>query len=164
MTDVVGALGVLTNIDCPERESAFNEFEKKWNHNTVVMDKWFTLQAISNLPGTLQKVRELTGHNAYDEKNPNKIRALISSFSRFNQLCFHSADGSGYEFLTEQVLKLDPLNPQTAARLVSVFNNWKKFEENNRIKMKDRLNHILKTPKLSGDVFEIVSKALGNKT
>ena len=164
MTDVVGALGVLTNIDCPEREYAFNEFEKKWNHNTVVMDKWFTLQAISNLPGTLQKVRELTGHNAYDEKNPNKIRALISSFSRFNQLCFHSADGSGYEFLTEQVLKLDPLNPQTAARLVSVFNNWKKFEENNKIKMKDRLNQIVKTPKLSGDVFEIVSKALGCNT
>ena len=161
MTDVVGALGVLTHIDCPERESAFNEFEKKWNHNTVVMDKWFTLQAISNLPGTLQKVRELTGHPAYEAKNPNKIRALISAFSRFNQLCFHSADGSGYEFLAEQVLKLDPLNPQTAARLVSVFNNWKKFEENNKTKMKDQLKRIVKTPKLSGDVFEIVSKALG---
>ena len=161
MTDVVGSLGILTHIDCPERENAFNQFEKKWNHNTVVMDKWFTLQAISNLPGTLQKVRELTGHNAYDEKNPNKIRALISSFSRFNQLRFHSADGSGYEFLTEQVLKLDPLNPQTAARLVSVFNNWKKFEENNKKKMKNRLYQIVKTPKLSGDVFEIVSKALG---
>ncbi len=161
MTDVVGALGVLTHIDCPERETAFNEFEKKWNHNTVVMDKWFTLQAISNLPGTLQKVLELTGHPAYDGKNPNKIRALISAFSRFNQLHFHSADGSGYEFIAEQVLKLDPLNPQTAARLVSVFNNWKKFEENNKIKMKDQLNRIVKTPELSGDVFEIVSKALG---
>ncbi len=164
MTDIVGALGVLTHIDCPERESAFNEFEKKWNHNTVVMDKWFTIQAISNLPGTLQKVRELTGHPQYDEKNPNKIRALISSFSRFNQLCFHSADGSGYEFLTEQVLKLDPLNPQTAARLVSVFNNWKRFEENNKTKMKKQLKRIVKTPKLSGDVFEIVSKALGETT
>ena len=133
----------------------------KWNHNTVVMDKWFTLQAIARLPGTLQKVRELINHPAYDEKNPNKIRALISTFSRFNQLRFHSADGSGYEFLAEQVLKLDPLNPQTAARLVSVFNNWKKFEENNKTKMKDRLKQIVKTPKLSGDVFEIVSKALG---
>ena len=61
----------------------------------------------------------------------------------------------------EQVLKLDPLNPQTAARLVSVFNNWKKFEENNKTKMKDQLKRIVKTPKLSGDVFEIVSKALG---
>ena len=83
------------------------------------------------------------------------------AFSRFNQLCFHSADGSGYEFLSEHVLKLDPLNPQTAARLVSVFNNWKKFEENNKTKMKDQLKRIVKTPKLSGDVFEIVSKALG---
>ena len=118
----------------------------KWNHNTVVMDKWFTLQAISNLPETLQKIRELTGHPAYDAKNPNKIRALISAFSRFNQLYFHRADGSGYEFLAEQVLKLDPLNPQTAARLVSVFNNWKKFEENNKTKMKDRLKRIVKTP------------------
>ncbi len=160
MTDVVGSLGVLTNIDCPERVAAFNEFEKKWNHNTVVMDKWFTLQAISNLPDTLQKVRELTMHNSYDGKNPNKIRALISAFSRFNQLCFHSFDGSGYEFLSEQILKLDPINPQTAARLVSVFNNWKKFEENNKLKMKEQLKRIVKTPKLSGDVFEIVSKAL----
>ena len=164
MTDVVGALGVLTHIDCPERESAFNGFEKKWNHNTVVMDKWFTLQAISNLPETLKKVRELTGHPAYDAKNPNKIRALISTFSRFNQLCIHRAAGSGYKFLAEQVLKLDPLNPQTAARLVSVFNNWKKFEENNKTKMKDQLKHIVNTPKLSGDVFEIVSKALGENT
>ena len=160
MTDVVGSLGVLTNIDCPERVTAFNKFEKKWNHNTVVMDKWFTLQAISNLPDTLQKVRELTMHNSYDGKNPNKIRALISSFSRFNQLCFHSFDGSGYEFLSEQIIKLDPINPQTAARLVSVFNNWKKFEENNKLKMKEQLKRIVKTPKLSGDVFEIVSKAL----
>ncbi len=161
MTDVVGALGVLTHIDCPERESAFDEFENKWNHNTVVMDKWFTLQAISNLPETLPKVRELTAHSAYDAKNPNKIRALISAFSRFNQLRFHSDDGSGYEFLAEQVLKLDPLNPQTASRLVTVFNNWKRFEENNKTKMKDQLKRIVKTPKLSGDVFEIVSKALG---
>ncbi len=164
MTDVVGALKILTNIDCPERESALDEFEKKWNHNTVVMDKWFTLQAISTLPGTLQKVKRLTEHNAYDEKNPNKIRALISAFSRYNQLCFNSDDGSGYKFLTEQVLKLDPLNPQTAARLVSVFNNWKKFKKHNKIKIKEQLNRIVETAELSGDVFEIVSKALGNNT
>ena len=93
------------------------------------MDKWFTLQAISNLPETLPKVRELTAHPAYDAKNPNKIRALISAFSRFNQLRFHSDDGSGYEFLAERVLKLDPLNPQTASRLVTVFNNWKRLKK-----------------------------------
>jgi aminopeptidase N len=161
MTDVAGALSVLTHLDCPERERAFSEFENRWRKNTVVMDKWFALQAISYLPNTLENVRNLTSHPAYDENNPNKIRALISAFSRFNQLRFHAADGSGYDFLAEQVLRLDPLNPQAAARLVSVFNNWKKFAETHKIKMNDQLQRIVKTPKLSGDVFEIVSKALG---
>ena len=161
MTDVAGALGVLTHLDCPERETAFSEFENRWRKNTVVMDKWFALQAISCLPKTLDHVRKLTSHSAYEENNPNKIRALISTFSRFNQLRFHAADGSGYDFLAEQVLRLDPLNPQTAARLVSVFNNWKSFAAANKTKMNGQLQRIVKTPKLSGDVFEIVSKALG---
>ena len=161
MTDVAGALGVLTHLDCPERETAFSEFENRWRKNTVVMDKWFALQAISCLPKTLDHVRKLTSHSAYEENNPNKIRALISTFSRFNQLRFHAADGSGYDFLAEQVLRLDPLNPQTAARLVSVFNNWKSFAAANKTKMSDQLQRIVKTPNLSGDVFEIVSKALG---
>ena len=161
MTDVAGALGVLTHLDCPERETAFSEFEKMWRKNTVVMDKWFALQAISCLPKTLDHVRKLTSHSAYEENNPNKIRALISTFSRFNQLRFHAGDGSGYEFIAEQVLRLDPLNPQIAARLVSVFNNWEKFTETHKTKMNYQLKRIVKTPKLSGDVFEIVSKALG---
>ena len=161
MTDVAGALGVLTHLDCPERETAFSEFENRWRKNTVVMDKWFALQAISCLPKTLDHVRKLTSHSAYEENNPNKIRALISTFSRFNQLRFHAGDGSGYEFISEQVLRLDPLNPQIAARLVSVFNNWEKFTETHKTKMNYQLQKIVKTPKLSGDVFEIVSKALG---
>ena len=161
MTDVAGALGVLTHLDCPERETAFSAFENRWRKNTVVMDKWFALQAISSLPKTLDNVQNLTSHPAFEKNNPNKIRALISTFSRFNQLRFHAGDGSGYEFIAEQVLRLDPLNPQIAARLVSVFNNWKKFTETHKTKMNYQLQKIVKTPKLSGDVFEIVSKALG---
>ncbi len=160
MTDVVGALGVLTHLDCPEREAVFSEFETKWQNNTVVMDKWFSLQAVSHLPNVLKNVRNLMEHHAFDAKNPNKIRALISAFSRLNQLRFHAEDGSGYEFITEQVLRLDPLNPQIAARLVSVFNNWKKFTETHKTKINYQLQKIVKTPKLSGDVFEIVSKTL----
>jgi len=160
MTDVVGALGVLTHLDCPEREAVFSEFETKWQNNTVVMDKWFSLQAVSHLPNVLKNVRNLMGHHAFDAKNPNKIRALISAFSRLNQLRFHAEDGSGYEFIAEQVLRLDPLNPQIAARLVSVFNNWKKFTETHKTKINYQLQKIVKTPKLSGDVFEIVSKTL----
>ena len=161
MTDVAGALGALTHLDCEERETTFSEFENRWRKNTVVMDKWFALQAISSLSKTLDNVRTLTNHPVYEGNNPNKIRALISTFSRFNQLRFHAADGSGYDFLAEQVLRLDPLNPQIAARLVSVFNNWKNFATANKTKMNDQLQRIVKTPNLSGDVFEIVSKALG---
>ena len=161
MTDVAGALGVLTHLDCAERETAFVEFENRWRKNTVVMDKWFALQAISSLPKTLENVRALTKHPSYEKNNPNKIRALISTFSRFNQLRFHTTDGSGYEFLAEQVLRLDPINPQAAARLVSVFNNWKNFAVVHKTKMNDQLQRIIKTPNLSGDTFEIVSKALG---
>jgi len=160
MTDVAGALGVLTHIDCEERKVVFKEFEKKWGKNKLVMDKWFALQAISSLPQTLDNVKVLTNHQAYEKNNPNKIRALISTFSRFNQLRFHATDGSGYEFLADQVLRLDTLNPQTAARLVSVFNNWKNYAVVHKTKMNDQLQRILKIPNLSGDVFEIVSKAL----
>ena len=160
MTDVAGALGVLTHIDCEERKVVFKEFEKKWGKNKLVMDKWFALQAISSLPQTLDNVKVLTNHQAYEKNNPNKIRALISTFSRFNQLRFHATDGSGYEFIADQVLRLDTLNPQTAARLVSVFNNWKNYAVVHKTKMNDQLQRILKIPNLSGDVFEIVSKAL----
>ena len=161
MTDVVGSLSVLTHLDCPERKAVFSEFEERWGNNTLVMDKWFALQAISQLPNTLENVKKLTLHQSYEENNPNKIRSLISSFSRFNQLRFHASNGSGYEFLANQVLRIDPLNPQTAARMVGVFNNWKRFNTKHKSKMYDQLKRILNTPKLSGDVFEIVSKALG---
>ena len=124
------------------------------------MDKWFSLQAISKLPNTLQNVKRLTLHPSYEENNPNKIRSLISSFCRSNQLRFHASDGSGYEFLANQVLRMDPLNPQIAARLVGSFNNWRQFNKSNKSKINYQLQRIIKTPKLSGDVFEIVSKVL----
>jgi Aminopeptidase N len=73
MTDVVGALGVLTHLDCPEREAVFSEFETKWQNNTVVMDKWFSLQAVSHLPNVLKNVRNLMEHHAFDAKNPIKF-------------------------------------------------------------------------------------------
>ena len=142
MTDVIGSLRVLTDIDCVERENTFKEFEQKWKNNSLVMDKWFSLQAISNLPKTIENVKKLTLHPSYEENNPNKIRSLIGSFCRFNQLRFHASDGSGYEFLANQVLRIDPLNPQIAARLVGVFNNWRQFKKVHKSKINDQLQRI----------------------
>ncbi len=95
----------------------------------------------------------------FNIKNPNKVRALIGAFSS-NAVRFHEPNGEGYEFLADQVLEIDALNPQIAARLVSVFTMWKRYDEKRKILMKAELERILAAPKLSKDVHEIVSKSL----
>ena len=160
MTDAITALANLANADCPERREALASFYEKWKHDPLIMDKWLSIQAMSRLPGTLETVKALTRHPAFNIKNPNKVRALIGAFAQGNSVRFHGPDGAGYEFLADQVLALDPMNPQIAARLVSAFTLWKRYDEKRKILMKAQLERILKTPKLSKDVYEVVSKSL----
>ncbi len=159
MTDEITSLATLANADCPERIEALESFYEKWKDDPLVMDKWFSIQALSRLPNTLEAVKTLTKHPAFTIKNPNKVRALLSAFS-VNAVRFHDPGGAGYEFLADQILTLDPLNPQIAARLVSAFTMWKRYEENRKALMKRQLERILNHPKLSKDVHEIVSKSL----
>ena len=119
MTDVMTALANLANIDCPERNEALAAFYAKWKDDPLVMDKWLSIQAMSRLPYALDTVKELMRHPAFNIKNPNKVRALIGAFSQGNPVRFHDPDGTGYVFLADQVLAIDPMNPQIAARLVT---------------------------------------------
>ena len=160
MTDALSALGTLSNIDCPQRDLAFDDFEAKWQHDTLVMDKWFVMQATSSLPNTLDKVKELMNHKLFDMKNPNKVRALIGAFANGNPVNFHKADGSGYEFHADRVLELDKLNPQVASRMVRALMNWRHYEAGRSELMRGQLERIKAVEGLSGDVFEIVSKSL----
>ncbi|MDX1434097.1 MAG: aminopeptidase N C-terminal domain-containing protein, partial [Gammaproteobacteria bacterium] len=160
MTDVLAALACFSNADCAEREQAIDAFHARWKHDTLVLDKWFSLQAMSRLPGTLAEVERLMGHPAFDLKNPNKVRALIGAFCHGNQVRFHDAGGAGYRFLADRVIELDPVNPQVAARLMGAFSRWRKFDAARRDLMKNELERILSTPKLSKDVYEIASKTL----
>jgi aminopeptidase N len=160
MTDVLAALSSLANCDCPERLKALSEFEKKWRDDALVMDKWFSLQATSSLPGTLDRVRALMGHDRFDPRNPNKVRSLIGAFCHGNPVRFHSADGVGYEFLADQVIDIDRRNPQIAARLLGSLSRWRKFDPNRQALMKSTLERILSTEKLSKDSYEIASKTL----
>ena len=160
MTDVMGALTALADRDCEEREHALKEFEERWINNSLVMDKWFRLQGASSLPGTLARVESLMSHPAFDAMNPNRIRALIGAFAHGNQVGFHHFDGDGYCFIAERVLELDPLNPMVSARLVSAFNRWKRYEPPRQLLMREQLERIIRTPTLSKDVREIVSKTL----
>jgi aminopeptidase N len=160
MTDALAALAALSNCHCPERDQALADFEKKWRDEALVMDKWFSLQATSRLPGTLDRVRALMGHESFDPRNPNKIRSLIGAFCHANPVCFHAADGAGYEFLAEQVVFIDRRNPQVAARLLGSLSRWRKFDTKRQALMKSCLERILSTEKLSNDTFEIASKIL----
>ncbi len=160
MTDVLAALACFTRTDCPERELAIAEFHQRWKHDALVLDKWFSLQALSHLPGTLASVEALMGHEAFDLKKPNKVRALIGSFCQGNQVRFHDAGGAGYRFLADRVIEIDSINPQVAARLMGGFSRWRKFDADRQQLMKSQLERILGTARLSKDVYEIASKTL----
>ncbi len=160
MTDVSGALAALIHQPCREREQALALFYERWQNDPLVITKWFTLQAMSSLPTTLETVRTLLAHPAFDLKNPNKARALIGAFVHSNPTQFHEASGKGYRFLTEQVKTLNRLNPTIAARLVGAFNAWKRYDADRQAMMQAQLEEINQISNLSGEVQEVVSRAL----
>ncbi|HEY7610992.1 MAG TPA: aminopeptidase N [Alphaproteobacteria bacterium] len=161
MTDRMAALRHLVDLDVPERAEALDHFYARFKDDALVLDKWLTLQAVSTLPDTLAHITALLSHPAYSLKKPNKVRALVGSFTTANPLRYHAADGSGYAFHADRILELDPINPQVAARLLAPLGRWQRFDPGRQAKMKGELQRILATPKLSRDVYEIASKSLG---
>ena len=160
MTDAMAALTLLANTDCPERAPALESFHGRWKDEPLVVDKWLAVQATSRLAGTLAEVKRLTAHPAFDIKNPNKIYALIRAFVAANHVRFHAADGGGYAFAADQVIAIDTLNPQVAARVARCFDRWRKFDAGRQAHAKAALERVLGTDGLSRDVAEIVGKAL----
>lgn len=163
MTNEIGGLSALINADCVERTTALSEFYKKWEKENLVIDKWFSLQALSNLPNTLDVVKKLTTHPAFNIKNPNRVRALVGAFASNNYINFHDKSGKGYEFFADQILIIDPMNPQLSARLIDPLIHWRKFDKNRQKLMRQQLKRIGQLPKLSKDVYELVTKSLKAK-
>jgi aminopeptidase N len=160
MTDVLAALAILNNIDCPERTAALQQFYGRWQQDALVVDKWFSLQARSSLPQTPALVRALAEHPAFDRKNPNRLRSLVGAFSQGNQLRFHDRSGDGYAFLADEVIAADPGNPTMAARLVQPLGTWRRHDPARQALMKAALDRVLATPGLSHNTYEMVSKSL----
>ena len=160
MTDVMAALVSLVNNECDQQQQALELFYTKWKNELLVVDKWLGVQATSRLPGTLQRVKALTSHEAFSLKNPNKIRALIGAFGQGNPSQFHDLSGEGYGFFTDKILEIDKLNPQIAARLATVYTMWHKYDDQRQKLMKQQLDKIVAEPKLTKDVYEIVSNSL----
>jgi len=160
MTDSLAALRSLVLDDLPGAAGALAAFGERWDADPLVMDKWFVIQAIRPGHDTVQAVRELLKHPRFSLRNPNKVRALIGAFAMLNPTAFHSPDGEGYRFLADQVIALNAVNPQIAARLAGSFNRWPRYDANRRERMKAELERIAEVDGLSNDVYEIVSNAL----
>jgi aminopeptidase N len=160
MTDRMAALATLSLHDVPERKAAFDDFYQRYRDDPLIIDKWFSLQAMTPDPATLDRVRALTGHPAFSMANPNRVRALIGGFAQGNPTQFNRLDGAGYEFVADRILALDPANPQVASRMTTAFKSWRALEPGRRARAKSALTRIADAPKLSRDVGDIVQRAL----
>jgi aminopeptidase N len=159
MTDAMAALSAIANCNCPERRPALDAFYAKWQDEALVVDKWLGVEALSRLPGTVDRVRALSMHPAFTLKNPNKVYALVGSFG-VNHVNFHAPDGSGYQLMMELALALDAINPQVASRMVRNFERFRRFEPGRQALMRGVLQKIAATPGLSKETGEVVGKAL----
>ncbi|HWK36885.1 aminopeptidase N [Sphingomonas sp.] len=159
MTDRQGALGTLANGTADERVAALDIFYHRYRDNPLVLDKWFSTQALSTRDDTAHAVEALARHPDFTLANPNRARALVGAFG-VNQRAFHDASGRGYRFVADQLIALDRLNPQTAAKLLSPLARWRRFAPERAALMRAQLERILAAPGLSKDMFEQASKSV----
>ncbi|MGB0360425.1 MAG: aminopeptidase N, partial [Endozoicomonas sp.] len=162
MTDRFAALSCVLNAGHQDRElidEVLEEFLKRYQDDTNVMDQWLSVQAASPVLGSLAQVLVLMQHEVFDASSPNKLRSVLGGFAN-NMKQFHAEDGSGYAFLADQLLALDKKNPQIASRLLTPLTRWRKFEPVSQGKMKAQLERIKSTSGLSSDVFEVVTKSI----
>ena len=158
MTESLAAFSAIAHSSWGGKQAVIDDFYQQWKSDTLVLDKWFAIQAMSP-EETLSLVNGLMTVPEFAMNNPNKVRSLVGAFAG-NMKAFHNKDGSGYQFIADRVIELNGINPQVAARMVGVFNNWKAFAEPYSTQMQSQLTRISQTPDLTKDVKEIVSKAL----
>ena len=160
MTDQMAALSIIVHHNHPTKATCLAYFYDQWQNEALVIDKWFSLQASSPIADTFNSVQNLLHHPAFDLRNPNRVRSLIGAFSQANPLHFHAANGQGYQFLGDQIVALNTLNPQVASRMLNALTSWRRYDENRQILMKAQLERIIATENVSKDVYEVASKSL----
>jgi aminopeptidase N len=158
MTEEIGALSALLDIGQGQEELA--RFAARWSQDANVMDKWFALQIALAAPDRAAATADaLTRHRDFGLKNPNRFRAVLGVLAT-NHAGFHRADGSGYALLADWLIRLDPLNPQTAARVSTAFETWPRYDVTRRAQARAALERILATPSLSRDLSEMAGRML----
>jgi aminopeptidase N len=160
MTEEIGALGDLVYSNSAYKDVALRHFYEKWKHETLVIQKWLTVQAHANFDATYDRVLKLENDPVYNKTVPNLVRALLGTFAG-NNLQFNHASGRGYKLVADRIIELDKMNPQVASRFASAFKNYNRLPGNLKTLMGHELKRITETKDLSKNVFEIVSKILG---
>ena len=158
MTEEIGALSAL--LDIREGQAELAAFARRWGRDANVMDKWFALQIAHAEPAEAADLTaRLTAREDFDWKNPNRFRSVIGALAA-NHAGFHHRSGAGYRLVADWLLRLDPLNPQTAARVSTAFETWPRYDAPRRKRAKAELERILAAPDLSGDLREMVERML----
>lgn len=161
MTDKMAALAIiLESDDASAIEQNLVAFYQQWQHDPLVVNPWLALQASSATLATVEYIEKLLHHEAFDWRNPNKVRSVLGAFSQQALVQFHAQDGSGYRLLADAVIRLNASNPQIAARLLSPLTKYRRLVPSLAHQMKQELERIMQTPDLSKDVYEVVSKSL----
>ncbi|WP_338362719.1 aminopeptidase N [uncultured Pseudoalteromonas sp.] len=160
MTNVLASLSAVVKASHPLTASLLEHFDSQWRHDVLVMDKWFALQAMQTGTDAIEKIKALYEHPNFDYSNPNRVRALIGSFSHFNTSQFHRKDGQGYALLCDLLIKLNAINPQNASRMLTPFMSWKRYDTTRADAMKAQLQRLANLDDLSADLYEKVEKAL----
>ncbi|MBL8560011.1 MAG: aminopeptidase N [Hyphomonadaceae bacterium] len=160
MTERMAALDALGQIDGDGFDAALSAFLDRWRDNPLVVDKWFSVQAAAPRADAIARVRRLKGHELFSVRNPNRARSLIAAFAMRNLRAFHAADGSGYDFLAEGVQEADALNPALAARLLTAFESWRRFDAPRQAKARAALERLAALNSLSRNAREMVARTL----
>ena len=159
MTESFGALALLLENGYGNQELA--EFSSKWSSDRLVMDKWFSVQVAMAAPDQAAAVvARLTARPDFDMRNPNRFRAVLGALTA-NHAGFHHDCGAGYRTLADWLIRLDPLNPQTAARMSTAFDTWPRYDADRQAMIRGELDRILATPGLSRDLSEMASRMRG---
>jgi aminopeptidase N len=163
MTDAMGGLSALMRAGGEAYEQALAAFYERWKGEPLVVDKWFQVQARDPSETALGRVIGLTAHPAFEPKNPNRLRALVSTFANFNPARFHDPSGAGYRFLADQILAVDRFNPMTAARLIDPLDGWRRYRPELGQLMRAELERIAAAEGLSKNVLEKAGRALSEE-
>ncbi|HGV9231756.1 TPA: aminopeptidase N [Providencia rettgeri] len=160
MTDSLAALTAANESQLACKEQLMADFDERWHHDGLVMDKWFTLQGANPAKEALTNVRELLNHRSFSMSNPNRVRSLAGAFTAGNPVNFHAEDSSGYQFLYEILVDLNTRNPQVASRLIEPLIRLKRYDAKRQAQMRKVLEQLKALDNLSGDLFEKITKAL----